>query len=165
MYLSRFLDFFGWPQRPQNNPKMTPKIVKTENFQFCAIFVKLSINFLALNVENNPKRKKLLSKRLFQKNKCNASNSDPNWQKYSKIQNFENFMQFLSTSRKTWWLRMSKTLNKGKIRCPGDFLEEIKAICVEKMHQIWTEIDKILENSDFWNFYAIFVYFSKDLVA
>ena len=44
---------------------------------------------------------------------------------------------------------MSKTLNKEKIRCPGGFLEEIKAICVEKMHQISTEIDKILENSDF----------------
>ena len=60
---------------------------------------------------------------------------------------------------------MSKTLNKEKNRCPRSFLEKIKAICVEKMHQIWTEIDKILENSDFWNFYGIFVYFSKDLVA
>ena len=64
----------------------------------------------------------------------NASNSDPNWQKNSKIHNFENFMQFLSIFRKTWWLRMSKTLNKEKIRCPGGFLEEIKAIGVEKMH-------------------------------
>ena len=51
-------------------------------------------------------------------------------------------MQFLSIFRKTWWLRMSKTLNKEKIRCPGGFLEEMKAICVEKMHQIWTEIEK-----------------------
>ena len=58
-------------------------------------------------------------------------------------------MQFLSIFRKTWWLRMSKTLNKEKNRCPRSFLEKIKAICVEKMHQIWTEIDKILENSDF----------------
>ena len=58
-------------------------------------------------------------------------------------------MQFLSVFRKTWWLRMSKTLNKEKIRCPGGFLEEIKAICVEKMHQIRTEIDKTLENLDF----------------
>ena len=74
-------------------------------------------------------------------------------------------MQFLAIFRKTWWLRMSKTLNKEKIRCPGGFLEEIKAICVEKMHQIWTEIDKILENSDFLHFYAIFMFFSKDLVA
>ena len=74
-------------------------------------------------------------------------------------------MQFLSIFRKTWWLRMSKTLNKEKIRCPRGFLEEIKAICVEKMHQFWTETDKILENSDFRNFYAILVYFSKDLVA
>ena len=60
---------------------------------------------------------------------------------------------------------MSKTLNKEKNRCPGGFLEEIKAICVEKMHQIWIEIDKRLENSDFWKFYAIFVYFSTNLVA
>ena len=58
-------------------------------------------------------------------------------------------MQILSISRRTWWLRMSKTLNKETICCPGGFLEEIKAICVEKMHQIWTEIEKILENSDF----------------
>ena len=60
---------------------------------------------------------------------------------------------------------MSKTKNKGMIRCPGDFLDEMKAICVEKMHQIWTVIDKLLENSDFRKFYPIFVYFSKDLVA
>ena len=44
---------------------------------------------------------------------------------------------------------MSKTLNKEKIRCPIGFREEIKAICVAKMHQIWTKIGKILENSDF----------------
>ena len=47
-------------------------------------------------------------------------------------------MQILSIFRKNWWLRMSKTLSKEKIRCPGGLLEEIKAICVEKMHQIWT---------------------------
>ena len=58
-------------------------------------------------------------------------------------------MQFLSIFRNTLWLRMSKTLNKEKIRCAGGFFEEIKEICVEKMHQIWTEIDKLLENSDF----------------
>ena len=58
-------------------------------------------------------------------------------------------MQILSIFRKTWWLRMSKTLNKEKISCRGGFFEELKAICVKKMHQIWTEIDKILENTDF----------------
>ena len=58
-------------------------------------------------------------------------------------------MQFLSIFLATWWLRMSKTLNKEQIRCHGGFLEEIKAIFVEKMHQIWTEIDRILENSVF----------------
>ena len=41
-------------------------------------------------------------------------------------------MHFWSIFRKTWWFRMSKTLNKEKICCPGGFLEEIKAICVEK---------------------------------
>ena len=51
-------------------------------------------------------------------------------------------MQVLSICRKTWWLRISKTSNKEEIRCPGGFLEEIKAIGVEKMHQILTEIDK-----------------------
>ena len=58
-------------------------------------------------------------------------------------------MQFLSSFRETWWLRMSKTKNKETILCPGGFLEEMKAICVEKTHQSWTEIDKILENLDF----------------
>ena len=56
--------------------------------------------------------------------------------KSSKNHNFEKFMHLLSIFRKTWWLRMSKTLNKEKIRCPGGIFEEIKAICVEKIHQI-----------------------------
>ena len=43
---------------------------------------------------------------------------------------------------------MSKT-KKEKIRCPGGFLEEMKAICVEKMHQSWTEIDKNTKKSNF----------------
>ena len=44
---------------------------------------------------------------------------------------------------------MSNTLNKEEIRCPGGFLEKIEANCVEKMHQIWAKIDKILKSSDF----------------
>ena len=44
--------------------------------------------------------------------------------------------------RKTWWLRMLKTFKKEQIRCRGCFFEEIKAIGVEKMHQILTETDK-----------------------
>ena len=56
---------------------------------------------------------------------------------------------FLSIFRKTWWLKMSKTLNKEKICCPGGFLEEIKAVCVEKLHQIHTEIDKNTKKSNF----------------
>ena len=51
-------------------------------------------------------------------------------------------MHFLSIFRKTWLLRMSKTLNKEKGGFPGGFFEEIKAICVEKMHQMWLEFDK-----------------------
>ena len=59
-------------------------------------------------------------------------------------------MQFLSIFRKTWWLRMSKTFNKEKIRYPGGFFEEVKAICAGKMHQILTKIDKKkLKSSDF----------------
>ena len=54
MYLSRFLDFFGWPQNDPKNCK------NCKIFQFYAIFVKLSMNFLALNVENNPKRKNVI---------------------------------------------------------------------------------------------------------
>ena len=51
-------------------------------------------------------------------------------------------MQFLCTYRKTWWLRMLKTFSKEQIRCRDCSFEEIKAISVEKMHQILTEIDK-----------------------
>ena len=51
-------------------------------------------------------------------------------------------MQFLSIFRKTWWLRTLKTFSKEQISCRGGFFEEIKAIGVEKMHQIQTEIDK-----------------------
>ena len=51
-------------------------------------------------------------------------------------------MQFLCTFRKTWWLRNLKTFSKEQIRCRCCFVEEIKAIGVEKIHQILTEIDK-----------------------
>ena len=47
---------------------------------------------------------------------------------------------------------MSKTLNKENIRCPRGLLEEIKAMCVKKMQQIWTEIDKNTKKSNFENF-------------
>ena len=51
-------------------------------------------------------------------------------------------MQFLRTFRKTWWLRMLKTISKEQIRCRGCFFEGIKAFGVEKIHQILTELDK-----------------------
>ena len=38
-----------------------------------------------------------------------------------KIPVFENFMQFLCTFRKTWWLRKLKTFNKEKICCQRGF--------------------------------------------
>ena len=132
------------PERPKNDLKNSKNC---KIFQFCAIFVKLSINFLALNVENNPKRKKLLTKRLFQRKKCNflmkkCIKFGPKLTKYLKIQLFEFFMQFLCTFRKTWYFIKLKTFNKEQIRCRGCFFEEIKALGVEKMHQILTEIDK-----------------------
>ena len=58
-------------------------------------------------------------------------------------------MQFLCTFRRTWWLRMLKTFSKEQFRSRVCFFEEIKAIGVEKMHQVWTKIDKIFEFSDF----------------
>ena len=70
-------------------------------------------------------------------------------------------MQFLSIFRKTWWLRMSKTLNKEKIRYPEGFPEEVKAICVEKKHQIRTEIDKNTKNLIFENFMEFLCTFRK----
>ena len=42
---------------------------------------------------------------------------------------------------------MSKTFNKEKIRCPRDFFEKTKGICVEKNHQIQTESIKNTKNS------------------
>ena len=74
-------------------------------------------------------------------------------------------MQFLCTLRKTWCLRNLKTFSKEQIRCRGCFFEEIKAIDVEKMHQIRTEIDKNTKKIKILIFYAVFVYFSKDLVS
>ena len=68
--------------------------------------------------------------------------------KYLKIQIFEIFMHFLCTFRKTWWLRMLTMFKKERNKCRGGVFEEIKAIGVEKMHQIQSEIDKnkILKN-------------------
>ena len=64
----------------------------------------------------------------------------------------ENFMEFLCTFRKTWWLRMLKTFSKEQIRCRCCFFDEIKTIDFEKMHQIHTEIDKNTKKSNFWYF-------------
>ena len=44
---------------------------------------------------------------------------------------------------------MLKTFKNEKISCRGGFFEEIKAIGVEKMHQIQTEIDKIQKKNKF----------------
>ena len=62
---------------------------------------------------------------------------------------FENFMEFLCTFRKTWWLRMLKTFSKEQIRCRCCFFDEIKTIDFEKMHQNHTEIDKNTKKSNF----------------
>ena len=71
-------------------------------------------------------------------------------------------MQFLSTFRKTWWLRMLKTFEKEQNSCRGGFFEEIKAIVVEKMHQIQTEIDKnTRKNQIFENFMQFLCTFQK----
>ena len=58
-------------------------------------------------------------------------------------------MQFLYTFRKTWWLRMLKTFSKERFSCHGGFFEKIKAIGVEKMHQILTKIDKNTKKFNF----------------
>ena len=79
-----------------------------------------------------------------------------------KNQIFENFMQFLRFFRKTWWLRMLKTFSKEQIQCRGCFFEEIKAIGVEKMHQVQTEIDKnTKKNQIFENFMQFLCTFRK----
>ena len=72
--------------------------------------------------------------------------------KYLKIQIFETFMQILCTFRKTRWLRRLKTFKTEQISCRGGFFEEIKAIGVEKVHQILTEIGKNTKNSNFEKF-------------
>ena len=66
-----------------------------------------------------------------------------------KIQIFETFMQLLCTFRITWCFRMLKTFKKEQISSRGSFIEEIKAIDVEKMHQIQTEIDKNTKRNKF----------------
>ena len=67
-------------------------------------------------------------------------------------------MQFLCTFRKTWWLSMlRRTFSKEQMRCRGCFFEETKAIGVEKMHQILTEIDKNTKKSNFENYMQLCV--------
>ena len=70
-------------------------------------------------------------------------------------------MQFLCTFRKTWWHRMLKTVSKEQIRCRCCFFEEIKAIGVEKMHQILTEIDKNTKKTNFEKFMQLLCIFRK----
>ena len=57
---------------------------------------------------------------------------------------------------------MLTTFKKEQISSRGGFFEEIKAIGVEKMHQIQIEIDKNTKKNQK---FSVFVYFSKDLVA
>ena len=40
MYLWRFLDFFGWPQKPQIDPKIVKTAKFSDFYRFYAIFVK-----------------------------------------------------------------------------------------------------------------------------
>ena len=70
-------------------------------------------------------------------------------------------MQFLSIFRETWWLRMLKTFKKEQISCLGGFFGKVKAIGVEKMHQILTEIEKNTKNSNFENFMQFLCNFGK----
>ena len=70
-------------------------------------------------------------------------------------------MQFLSIFRNTWWLRMSKTLNKEKIRCAGGFLEEIKEICVEKCIKFGPKLTKYLKIQIFETFMQFLCTFRK----
>ena len=52
---------------------------------------------------------------------------------------------------------MLKTFIKEQNRCHGCFFEELKAICVEKMHQSLTEIDKNTKKNQILEFYGVFV--------
>ena len=56
---------------------------------------------------------------------------------------------------------MVKTFKKKQISCRGGFFEEMKAIGVEKMHQILTEIDKNTKKSNFENFMQLLCNFRK----
>ena len=70
-------------------------------------------------------------------------------------------MQFLSIFRETWWLRMSKTLNTEKICCPRGFLEEIKAICVEKCLKFGPKLTKYLKIQIFETFMQFLCIFER----
>ena len=66
-----FVEIFGlfWltpntPEWPKNDPKSSKNC---KIFQVYVIFVKLSVNFLALNVENNPKRKNVIQEAFSKK--------------------------------------------------------------------------------------------------
>ena len=63
-------------------------------------------------------------------------------------------MQFSSIFAKDLVASIVKEVKKDLLS--GGFLEEIKAIGVEKMHQIRTEIDKNTKNIKFWKLLCSF---------
>ena len=66
MYLSKFLDFFGWPQRPQNDPKIV-KTAKFSNFvQFCN-FCQIIDKFPGFECWKQSKEKKIVIQEAFSK--------------------------------------------------------------------------------------------------
>ena len=72
--------------------------------------------------------------------------NDKNTRKFRNLKILCNFCLFFE---KLGGLECQRRSTRKIFVAREGFIEEIEAICVEKMHQIWTEIDKILENSDF----------------
>ena len=79
------------------------------------------------------------------------------------IPDFQRFMQFLSNFLKHCWLRMLKTFNKERIRCPGGFFRyKMTAVFQRKVPPTETEIKKT--QIFFSQFHVVFVKFSMDSV-
>ena len=69
-------------------------------------------------------------------------------------------MEVLSIFRNNWWLRMLKSVNKEKLRCPGGFFEEIKSICYKKC-LIFRQIKKNPKLFSFLKFSCTFCLFTE----
>ena len=134
--------FFSWPQWPQNDPKITPKMRKVAEILKFWRFNATFLNFSFFN-----KARINCSVRFYEKiNAFFSYEKDLKLtSKMTRTENFpffEVFMQYLSNFRHTPWIGMFQRVKKERFHCPVVVYEAIIAVFQWKMSQIDTENDK-----------------------